>query len=280
MDVNEIIHETTERKKGEMIVFASAKGGVGKTIISVNIAVALAKKGFSTCILDANFQFGDVNLALDLQPKLTISDVVNDIDSLDSNILANYLQKHESGVKILSAPLKPEYADLITTPAIETICDKILEENGFLIVDLSSGLSEHNISFMEKADKIMLITDLEMAALKNTKTMLKTIKALELEEKTKIIINRGDMESVIKFKDIRNILNIEDLYFISDNFKVVSKSFNIGIPFVMSKPKEKISNEIVNLATQFYRSNSLLKGRRRRRRKKKTGLFGVFRKSK
>jgi len=280
VDVNEAIHETTERKKGEMIVFASAKGGVGKTIISVNVAVALAKKGFSTCILDANFQFGDVNLALDMQPKLTISDVIHDIDSLNSSILANYLQKHESGVKILSAPLKPEYADLITISAIETVCENILQENGFLIVDLSSGLSEHNISFMEKADKIMLITDLEMAALKNTKTMLKTIKALELEEKTKIIINRGDMESVIKFKDIRNILNIEDLYYISDNFKVVSKSFNIGIPFVMSKPKEKITNEIVNLAVQFYRSNSLLKGRRRRsRRRKKTSLFGVFKKN-
>jgi len=279
MDINEVMHETTERKKGEMIVFASAKGGVGKTILSVNIAVALAKKGFSTCILDANFQFGDVNLALDLQPKLTISDVIHDVGSLNSDILANYLQKHESGVKILSAPLKPEYADLITPPVIETVCEKILEENRFLIVDLSSGLSEHNISFMEKADKIMLITDLEMAALKNTKTMLKTIKALELEEKTKIIINRGDMESVIKFKDIRNILNMEDLYFISDNFKVVSKSFNIGIPFVISKPKEKITNEIMNLATQFYRSNSILKGRRRRK-KKKTSLFGVFKKSK
>lgn len=281
MDVNEIIHETTERKKGEMIVFASAKGGVGKTIISVNVAVALAKKGFSTCILDANFQFGDVNLALDLQPKLTISDVIHDVASLNSNILSNYLQKHESGVKILSAPLKPEYADLITPSVIETVCEKVLEDNRFLIVDLSSGLSEHNISFMEKADRIMLITDLEMAALKNTKTMLKTIKALELEEKTKIIINRGDMESVIKFKDTRNILNMEDLHFISDNFKVVSKSFNIGIPFVMSKPNEKISNEIMDLAVQFYRSNSLLKGRRRRgRRRKKTGIFGVFKKNK
>jgi len=174
MEGNEVIHETTERKKGEMIVFASAKGGVGKTIISVNVAVELAKKGFSTCILDANFQFGDVNLALDLQPKLTISDVIHDITSLNSNILSNYLQKHESGVKILSAPLKPEYADLISLPVIETVCEKVLEENRFLIVDLSSGLSEHNISFMEKADKIMLITDLEMAALKNTKTMLKT----------------------------------------------------------------------------------------------------------
>ncbi|WBW95542.1 AAA family ATPase [Oceanirhabdus sp. W0125-5] len=278
MDVNEVIHETTERKKGEMIVFASAKGGVGKTIISVNIAVALAKKGFSTCILDGNFQFGDVNLALDLQPKLTISDLIHDIDSLNSDILSNYLQKHESGVKVLSAPVKPEYADLITPPVIERVCDELLENNRFLIVDLSSGLSEHNISFMEKANKIMLITDLEMAALKNTKAMLKTIKALDLEEKTKIIINRGDMESVIKFKDTKNILNVEDLYFISDNFKVVSKSFNIGIPFVMSKPKEKISNEIGNLAVQLYRSNTLVK--RRRRRHKKTSLFSVFKKNK
>ena len=86
----------------KIIGIVNQKGGVGKTIISVNIAVALAKKGFSTCILDANFQFGDVNLALDLQPKLTISDVIHDVDSLNSNILANYLQKHESGVKIFN----------------------------------------------------------------------------------------------------------------------------------------------------------------------------------
>lgn len=270
--MNNVKHDATEKNKGEMIVFASAKGGVGKTVISVNTSVAIAKKGFTTCILDGDFQFGDVNLAMDIQPKLTISDLVQDIKSLNSNILSNYLQNHESGVKILSAPLKPEYADLITSSVIETVCNTILEQNKYLIVDLGPGLTEHNVSFLEKADRIFLITDLEMAALKNTKLMLKTLEILELKEKTKVVVNRGDMESVIKFRDVRGILGIDELFFISDNFKVVSKSLNIGTPFVIKKPNEKISSEINNFASEIHRC----KKTRKRRRRSKKGFFSFI----
>jgi pilus assembly protein CpaE len=270
--MEEINIEKNEDKKGKMIVFASAKGGVGKTIISVNMAVALAKKGFSTCILDGNFQFGDVNLALDIQPRLTISDLVQDSDSLNSSILENYLQKHESGVKVLSAPIKPEFADLVTPPVIENVCRLLKEQNKYFIVDLFSGLSETNITFMELADKIFLVTDLEMAALKNTKAMLKTLKTLEMDKKIEIIVNRGNMESLIKFKDVKGILEMDDLFYISNDFKTVSKSFNIGIPFVIGRPDEKISNEINNLADGFDKDRFALK----RKKRKKQGLFGLL----
>ena len=274
MAMNELMNITTEEKEGEMIVFASAKGGVGKTVISVNLAVALASKGFTTCMVDGNFQFGDVNLALDIQPKLTISDVVRDIKSLNSSILSNYLHSHGSKVKVLSAPLKPEYADLITTLVINSVCEKILEQNDYLIVDLSSGLSETNISFMELAHKIVLVTDLEMAALKNTKIMLRTLKELGMEQKIRILVNRADMESVIKFKDVSGILGMDELLFISNNFKIVSKSFNIGIPFVLNKPKEKISDQIMNLANEFSKNRNLAK----RRGRKKQSLIDFFKK--
>jgi pilus assembly protein CpaE len=265
-----------EKNKGEMIVFASAKGGVGKTVISVNMAVALAKKGFSTCILDGDFQFGDVNLALDIQPKLTISDMVQDIESLNNDMLSNYLQSHDSGLKVLSAPLKPEYAELITPSSIQTISEKILKQNDYLIVDLSTGLSEQNISFMELANKIFIVTDLEMAALKNAKTMIKTLNTLDMSEKIRVIVNRGNMESVIKFKDVVGILEMEDMLYISNDFKIVSKSFNIGIPFVINKPKEKISNEIIELAGKIYKD----KYAPRYRRRKKQSFMDLFKRGK
>jgi pilus assembly protein CpaE len=272
MDEKVNIALLSEEKSNQMIVFVSSKGGVGKTVISVNLSVALANKGFAACILDGNFQFGDVNLALDIQPKLTISDMVQDVDSLSGSVISNYLQNHESGVKVLSAPLKPEYADLITPSAVRTISKKLLEQNDYLIVDLSSGLTELNINFMEIADKIFIVTDLEMAALKNTKTMMKTLSALEMSEKVKVVVNRGDMESLIKFKDVSGILDVEDPFFISNDFKIVSKSFNIGIPFVISKPTEKITNEINELAGKIYKSRYTPRTRRR----KKQGLFDFF----
>lgn len=271
--MDELIHSTNHEKKGEMIVFASAKGGVGKTVISVNLAVAFAEKGFSTCILDGNLQFGDVNLALDLQPKLTISDLVQDINSIN-NTLPNYLQTHESGVRVLSAPTKPEYADLVAVSTLQIICRKILEQNDFLIVDLSAGLSENNIRFMELADKVFIVTDLEMAALKNTKTMIKTLDVLEMNKKISVVVNRQDMESIIKAKDAAALLEMENLFYVSNDFKVVSKSFNIGIPFVISKPKERISNEINIMASKITNKKSYLRNRRR----KKKSIFDILKK--
>lgn len=256
----------TEEKLGKMIVFASGKGGVGKTVLSVNTAVALAQKGYSTCIVDGDFQFGDVNLALDLQPKLTISDLVQDIKSMNSSMLSNYLQNHESGVKVLSAPLKPEYADLITTSSIQEIMKKLLQQNEYVIVDISSGLIENNITFMELADKILVVTDLEMAALKNTKTMLKTLKVLNITEKVSVLVNRGNMESVIKFKDVSGILEMRDLYYISNDVKVVSKSFNIGIPFVISKPNEKITKEVNFMVDKILNKRHSTRGKRKKKK--------------
>lgn len=256
----------------EMIVFASAKGGVGKTVISVNMAVALGDRGFSTCIIDGNFQFGDVNLALDIQPKFTISDLAQDDRPLTSSILADYIQEHSSGVKVLSAPLKPEYADLITPALIQNICEKSLVQHEYLIVDLPSGLSENNLTFMEMATRIYIVTDLEMAALKNTKMMIKTLKYLGLGDKITVIGNRGDMEGIVKFKDVPGILEVTSLKFISNNFNTVSKSFNIGVPFVTNKPREKISIEVSNIAAELYKDKFSVK----RRRRKKRGLFDFF----
>lgn len=272
MSIDELMQNTVDDDKGEIIVFISGKGGVGKTVISVNTAVTLSNKGFSTCILDGSFQFGDINLALDIQPTLTISDLIGVSESLDNVEISDYLHKHDSGVKVLSAPTKPEYADLIKPDMIPNICEKILEKNDFLIVDLSPGLSDLNLSFIELANRIFLVTDLEMAALKNTKTMLRTLKMLEIDNKVKIIVNRSDMESLIKADDVQDILETEDISFISNNFKVVSKSFNIGIPFIISKPKEKISSEIMELVREFQNNKPIT----RRRKKRKQGLMSIF----
>jgi pilus assembly protein CpaE len=274
MSTDELVKETTENRDGEIIVFISGKGGVGKTVISVNTAVALNNKGFSTCILDGSFQFGDVNLAFDIQPRLTISDMLKENESVEDVKISDYLHTHDSGVKVLAAPSKPEFADLVTTAVLPKVCEKILEKHDFLIVDLPSGLSENNLSFLEMANKIFLVTDLEMAALKNSKTMLRTLKMLGMEEKIKVIVNRSDMEGLIKVNDVQDMLEADEVFTISNNFKVVSKSFNIGIPFVISKPNEKISGEIITLSNEFN-SN---KPKTRRSQRKKQGFMSIFKK--
>lgn len=250
MEINKMSNDGI-KKKGKMIIFISGKGGVGKTVLSVNTSVELAGRGFSTCIMDGDFQFGDLNLALDIQPSYTISDLIQGAESLEKIKISYYLDKHKSGVNILSAPIKPEQADLINEAQIKVICEKILEENDYLIVDLPSRLSENNLTFMEKADEIYLVTDTSFTAVKNTKIMLRIIKLLNMMEKINVVINRSDAQGLIKAADVKNMLDIADAVFISNNTKVVSRSFAMGIPFVNDKPREKISRDIAELVARI-----------------------------
>jgi pilus assembly protein CpaE len=251
--------------RGKIIVFASAKGGVGKTCLSVNAAVGLAVKGFSTCIVDGNFQFGDVGFALDILPKLTISDLVNEIESLTSTRLNGYFQEHETGLKLLAAPVRPELADLISTSSINIICSKIIELFEYVIVDLAAGLSENNMSFLEAAHRIYLVTDPDMVSLKNTKSMLGTLKVLGLDEKVSIVVNRADMDTIVKLKDVASILEVESMVVICNDFEIVSRAYNIGIPFIVSKSKSKISQEIIKLVEEISSDKVLAKAKKRKR---------------
>lgn len=241
----------SEKSKGSMAVFISGKGGVGKTIISVNTAVKLAAMGFSTCIMDGNLQFGDVSLALDIQPSYTISDLIYNIETLKNDKISYYLNSHNSGVNALVAPFKPEQADLIKSSHIKIICHKILEEFNFLVVDLPPGLTENNLILMEMADYIYIVTDTSFASLKSTKNMLRTIKMLKMDEKNMVVINRYDAQGIIKGRDVQNMLDVKNAVFICNDTKLVSKSFAMGIPFVISSPKEKISKDVSELANKL-----------------------------
>lgn len=251
MSLDKIMKDTEERTEGEIIVFASAKGGVGKTLTSVNLGVSLANKGFSTCILDGNFQFGDVNLALDIQSSFTIRDLLQEAQALESLKISYYLEKHSSGLNVLSAPMKPEEGELINQFHIKAICKKIIQEQDFLIIDLPTGLSENNLTFMEMAHKIFLVTDGSLASIINTKALLRVINMLNMNNKTKIVIINSKENSIINTRNAEDILGTKEVTFISNDSKLVSKSFATGTPFVKVKPNEKISKEINALADEL-----------------------------
>jgi pilus assembly protein CpaE len=245
-------------RSGKMIAVCSAKGGIGRTTLTVNLAVALMKKNFSVAIMDGDFQFGDVNLAMDLKFSLTIKEVLEEIESLDEYSLANYLAVHESGVRVLSAPERPEFADLITNEAADKILDVLLTGHDYVVVDTPVGLNEQSIRFIERADQILVVTNLEMAALKNTKLLLETLEILGLREKIRIIINRANMESVIQATDAAKILAEENPIYIPNDFQICSQSINLGVPFVIKHGKSEVAKGVFKMA-EFISSKNVIK---------------------
>ena len=244
-------NEPNYPQSGKMIAVCSAKGGVGRTVLTTNIAVTLASKGLKACILDGCFQFGDIHLALDLQPMFSINDVIEQLETIDSDNLWHYLNRHDSGLRILTAPTRPEYADLVTIKALDKITNLLLSKLNYLLVDTMSGLHEQTLFFMERADEIFIITDLEMATLKNTKMMLSVLDTLDLRHKVRIIVNRSTMQSVITTRDVPQILGQESIFYIPNDFEVVSKSMNIGLPFIIKNRRADISKDIISMVEQF-----------------------------
>lgn len=238
-------------KRGEMIVVCSAKGGIGRTVMTVNLAVALTKKNIQISLLDGNFQFGDIALALDLHPTFSIKDVAEGIETMDRYTLASFLIHHSSGVKVLAAPERPEFADLITPAVIDRVCDLLLSHHDYLLVDTGVGLQERTLQFIEKADQIFVLTTLEMTAIKSTKLMLETLDLLGYRDKVQLVINRATMESVIKATDVPEILGVETNIYIPNDFQLVAQSLNIGIPFVSNQAKTDIAKAVFKTAEQL-----------------------------
>jgi len=236
-------------QRGLLVAVCSAKGGIGRTVLTANLAAALSSK-VKTCIVDGCFQFGDIHLALDLQPMFSIKDVIEQIETIDAESLWHYLNRHDSGVRILTAPPRPEYADLVTVEVLDKIIGLLQSKFHHILVDTMSGLPEHTLYFIEKADNILLMTDLEMATLKNTKMMLDVLTTLDLRHKVHVVVNRSTMQSVINASDVPQILGEESIIYIPNDFELVSKSLNIGLPFVMKNRRADIAKTILTMAEQ------------------------------
>lgn len=242
--------EDKKRKPGTVISIFSTKGGVGKSTIAVNLAVAInqitAKK---TVIVDLDLQFGDVAMLLDLLPRRTVSDLVGEPDQLDLKIVESYLLPHSSGVKVLPAPLRPEYAELVQGKHIEGIL-KVLKENyDYLIIDTGTSFDDHTLAALDISDIILIVATLDVLTIKNVKLALEVMASLHYESsKIKLIVNRSSGEMGISPNDLEGSLKYPINSSIPSDGKVVIGACNRGIPFVISDPKTPITEAFVNLA--------------------------------
>ena len=149
--------------EGRLITITSAKGGSGKTVLATNLALVLNRiEGASVVLVDADLQFGDVCLVLQLEPRFTMVNAAHELHQLDSELLESLLTEHPSGLKVLAAPLEPAFADDITTAGLMQMLDVLLESFDYVIVDTASMLDELILSLIEKSDDVLMLVDMDL----------------------------------------------------------------------------------------------------------------------
>jgi pilus assembly protein CpaE len=237
-----------QMKTGKVVAFCSAKGGVGQTFLATNLAIALQKKYLSITLVDGKLQFGDIAIALDLKPTVTMKDVAEDIARIDHSLISNYLTNHESGIQVLAAPERPEHAELVTNDVIKKAVNMLKDHYDYTVIDCGYAFHDTTLDLLDLADDILVVTTPDMTALKNTKQLLETFHQLSHTPKIKLIVNRFDMEGLIKPEEIPGMLQLNDAEFVSNNFKLASQSLNIGIPVVTRRSGSDLAKDLGRLA--------------------------------
>jgi pilus assembly protein CpaE len=176
-----------------MVCVLGPKGGSGKTLTAANLAVALAAEGQRVVALDLDLQFGDLGLAMGLQPKQTIYDLARSSGSLDSEKVESYLARHVSGVGVLLAPTRPDHASAVSVEFLRQLYPVVREMSDYVIVDTPTGFTPEVISAIDASSDVCMVSALDTLALKNTKLGIETLGLMGYEqERVKLVLNRAD----------------------------------------------------------------------------------------
>lgn len=237
----------TSGKPNRLVTVFSPKGGVGKSIVCANLAAAMAQRYEKQIgLIDLDIQFGDIGILMDLNPRKTISELMQEGDSFNRELLEDYLYER-NGVNILAAPNKPELAELVTPHGVEEILKLCRDIYTYTFVDTPSFMNDITLSALEMSDLILLLISLDLSTIKNVKKGINILHSLQLLSKTRLVLNHSSGVSGIEARDVEKVLDMKVQAEIPNDGKVVITSVNQGIPFVKMNPKAAVSKGIMNI---------------------------------
>ncbi len=237
-------------KKGKIVTLFAPKGGVGRTTLAVNLAVAMAGEQRQTVTLvDGSFQFGDVGVLLNLNPKnKSIIDVVADPSATDEDLVDTTLINHSTGIKVLLAPPSPEMAELITVDQIRRMAGRLRETNDFTVVDLWPHFNDVSLALLDMSDVILTILTLEITNIKNIRLFLEVAEQLGYGDRLKLVLNRANSAFGIRVADVENSVGRKIDHQVVSDGRTVVYALNRGVPFVWSNSQAPVSEDILKIS--------------------------------
>lgn len=244
--------DSIRARRGKIVAVYSPKGGVGKTMLATNLAVALRQKtGERVSVLDTHPQFGHVGLAMNIYGNYSIIDLVAHSDGLERELVDEMMPAHISGVQVLLAPPEIERVDAISPRAFTRVLRQLRDMFRWIVVDTWSVLTDLTLNVLDEADRILLVATPELSTLRDVRRFLNLAQSLDLpEDRFSIVLNRADSGQLNR-NVIEETLKLEIYAAIPDDEALVTHSLNRGIPLVVSKRRSRVSRAILRLADQL-----------------------------
>lgn len=234
---------------GRLITVFSPKGGVGKTTIAVNLAVALAARGtHQVCLVDLDLGSGDIAITLQLFPARTIADAVALENQMEFSGLEPLLTPHRRGFSTLVAPVQPDAKDTIPASLIARILSILKSRFDYVVVDTSPAFDEHVLQAFDETDDLLLVTTLDVPTLKNVKIACETLDLLNFPKAQRhLVLNRADDKVGLSPQKVESTLDMKIAQSIPTSSEVANAT-NAGDPIVASQPRHSVSQAFNRLA--------------------------------
>lgn len=236
------------RSRSRVISMLSAKGGVGKSTIAVNVACAMAEKGKKVVLIDLDLFFGDAALLLGY------SDLSRNIYTLMLEgdhyleMVSSYLFTHACGLKVLAAPQQIEQGELISAHYIDDLVKALRASYDYILIDTAPALTDVLFAALETSDETWLVSTADLASIKNNQRLLKALRAVGSEPKLlrHLLVKRGKLSE----RAVEDVLSLETFSAIDYDPATICGAADVGIPAVLEHRASRAVRDLKHLATK------------------------------
>jgi pilus assembly protein CpaE len=237
-----------------VVAVYSAKGGTGTTTVAVNAAHCIAANhpDSRVALADLVVSGGDVRLHLDLRPTYDLSSLAEKLDRLDAELLYSLLTNSSGGLWALPAPDNPEFEDTLDASTLGTIVEHLRMHFAFTVLDCEHHLTERTLAALDAADRILLVTQLSVPALRSTQRSIELCRRLGYpEEKLCVVVNRFQSGEVLSLRDAADVLKCEIFWKIPNDYRTSAGALMKGLPVSEFAADSKLAWSFAQLASKL-----------------------------
>lgn len=255
-----IVPEPAERgvkpsRRAQLVLVYSGKGGVGTSVVAVNLATALIEGGASVGLVDLNLQYGDVRLLLHLEDHPTsIESLARGGGHIDVDAVEGAMATSVRGIRALLAPSHPAAGDLVTPPILDDILLHLCRRYEYVVVDSPAHLDERVVAVMEVADHVVLVSSTGIASVKDAKVTLKLLQSLGIDrDRVALVLNQTGPRSSLTAPEVERALRFPVLASLPFDPRMEA-AVDGGHPLVGAEPESAFTRGLQVVAAHVGRA--------------------------
>jgi pilus assembly protein CpaE len=241
-------------RRHPVVVVVSPKGGSGKTLVASNLAVAMAAMVGRVVVADLDVHFGDIEVALGLDPLYRLDDAV--ARSAAATDMDHLLTPHHTGVWALCAPADPVVADHLSADGVATVLDRLLALDCPVVIDTSAGITESTLAALDRATEVVVVTSTDVPSVRGARKLLDMTAPLGLDPaRVHPVVNRSTARNGLSVADVEATLGLTAEVLVPED-RALAAGMNAGVPLVESHPRAPASVAISRLAHRLLTGDS------------------------